>query len=125
MAVQALKRGWVRFRSLPIVMQIISWVVVAFLVVGAFSGSQEPDTETAGTRRSTTTEGATTTDTESMTTSSSTSSTTTTAAPTTTSAPPARPAGEVVSVTRIVDGDTMAVSNGETVRLIGIDTPVI
>ncbi len=120
MAVQALKRGWLRFRSLPIVLQIVSWVVIAFLVVGAFSGSQDPDTDTAAGRHSTTTtEGPTATDTEPTTT----SSTTTTAAPTTMSAPPAPRAGDVVSVTRIVDGDTMAVSNGETVRLIGIDTP--
>ena len=47
----------------------------------------------------------------------------TTAAPTT--APPAtappRPAGTVV--THIVDGDTLDVSTGERIRLIGIDTP--
>jgi micrococcal nuclease len=118
-AVQAVKRNWARFRSLPMVVQAVSWVVIAFVVVGVFSGSQDSDTETAATRRSTTTEGPTT-DTEATTTSSTTSSTTT--APTTTSGPPAQPAGDVVSVTRIVDGDTMAVSTGETLRLIGIDT---
>ncbi len=118
---QAVKRNWVRFRSLPMVVQVVTWVVIGFLVVGLFSGSQEPDTETSATRGSTTTEGATTTDTEARTTSSTTS--TTTAATATTSATTAEPAGDVVSVTRIVDGDTMAVSSGETVRLIGIDTP--
>jgi micrococcal nuclease len=122
-AVQALKRGWVRFRSLPIVLQIVSWVVIAFLVVGVFSGSQGSDTETAATRRPRTTEGATTTDTEATTTSSTNSSTATAATLTTTTRPPAQPAGDVVSVTRIVDGDTIAVSSGDTVRLIGIDTP--
>jgi endonuclease YncB( thermonuclease family) len=44
--------------------------------------------------------------------------TTTTAAPTTTTT-----AAAVLTVTRVVDGDTVDVSTGETVRLIGIDTP--
>lgn len=37
--------------------------------------------------------------------------------------PPAAPVGTVVE--RIVDGDTLAVADGETVRLIGIDTPEV
>lgn len=35
------------------------------------------------------------------------------------------PAGEVVSVARIVDGDTVELSDGRTVRILGIDTPEI
>ncbi len=34
-------------------------------------------------------------------------------------------AGDAVSVTRVIYGDTIEVSTGEKVRLIGIDTPVI
>ncbi|HEV2068558.1 MAG TPA: hypothetical protein VGR26_02050 [Acidimicrobiales bacterium] len=54
-AVQAVKRGWLGFRTLPMALQVVTWVVISFLVVGLFSGSQEPDTEMAATRRSTTT----------------------------------------------------------------------
>lgn len=36
---------------------------------------------------------------------------------------PDLPAGDDTSVERIVDGDTLAVTGGTTVRLIGIDTP--
>lgn len=51
--------------------------------------------------------------------------TTSTVVPTTTSALPARvPAeGDDTSVVRVVDGDTIEVSGGARVRLIGIDTP--
>jgi micrococcal nuclease len=49
----------------------------------------------------------------------------TTIYPLTTSAPtaPTNQAGRDVSVERVVDGDTIVVSDGERVRLIGIDTP--
>lgn len=35
------------------------------------------------------------------------------------------PAGPVVSVARVVDGDTIELGNGESVRLVGIDTPEV
>ena len=67
---EALKRGWRRFRGLPVVAQAVSWVVIGFLIVGLFSGSQDLDTDTGGTRRSPTTEGPATTEAETTTTSS-------------------------------------------------------
>lgn len=57
---------------------------------------------------------------------------TTTAAPPTssvvpspTSTEPPEPVGEQVSVARIVDGDTVELDDGRTVRLLGIDTPEV
>ena len=51
-------------------------------------------------------------------------STTLTTASTTTSAPgPTLPPGDDTILTRVVDGDTIDVAPGLTVRLIGIDTP--
>jgi micrococcal nuclease len=125
---QVVKQSWRRFRSLPTAAQVITWVVLAVLVIGLIGGSEDPDIDTAAVERPTTTSEATTTTeaettTTSTTTSTSTSTPATTAAPTTTSTAPAQPAGDVVSVTRIIDGDTLEVSGGETVRLIGIDTP--
>ena len=57
------------------------------------------------------------------------STTTTTAAPTTTATARTEttttmsPEGGATTVARIVDGDTLKVADGESVRLIGIDTP--
>jgi micrococcal nuclease len=121
---QFVKQGWRRFRSLPTAAQVVTWVVLAVLVIGLIGESEDPDIDTAAVERpTTTTEPTTTTAAETTTTSTTTSTTVTTAAPTTTSTAPTPPAGDVVSVTRIIDGDTLEVSTGEKVRLIGIDTP--
>jgi micrococcal nuclease len=111
---QVVKQGWRRFRSWPTGAQVVTWVVLAGLVIGLIGGSEDPDIDTAAVERpTTTTQPTTTTEVE----------TTTTAAPTTTSTAPAQPPGDMVIVTRIIDGDTLEVSGGERVRLIGIDTP--
>ncbi len=121
---QILEQCWRRFRSLSTAAQVVTWVVLAVLVIGLIGGSEDPDIDTAAVERSTTTtQPTTTTEAETTTTLTTTSTTATTAAPTTTSAAPAQSAGDVVSVTRVIDGDTLEVSGGETVRLIGIDTP--
>lgn len=56
-----------------------------------------------------------------------TSTTSTTAAPTTTTTTeptaPGLPAGDDAVVARVVDGDTLELAGGRTVRLIGVDTP--
>lgn len=39
--------------------------------------------------------------------------------------PEPAPAGRTFLVTRVVDGDTIELGNGETVRLVGIDTPEV
>jgi micrococcal nuclease len=121
---QVVKQGWRRFRSLPTAARVVAWVVLAVLVIGLIGGSEDPGIDTAAVEGPTTTiEPTTTTEAETTTTSTTTSTTVTTAVPTTTSTAAAQPAGHVVSVTRIIDGDTLEVSGGETVRLIGIDTP--
>jgi micrococcal nuclease len=121
---QVVKQGWRRFRSLPTAAQVLTWAVLAVLVIGLIGGAEDPDIDTAAVERPTTTaEPTTTTEAETTTTSTTTSTTATTAAPTTTSTAPAQPSGDMVIVTRIIDGDTLEVSGGETVRLIGIDTP--
>jgi micrococcal nuclease len=121
---QVVNQGWRRFRSLPTAAQVVAWVVLAVLVIGLIGGSEDPDIDRAAVERPTTTSEPTTiTQAETTTTSTTTSTTATTAAPTTTSTAPAQPPGDLVSVTRIIDGDTLEVSTGEKVRLIGIDTP--
>jgi hypothetical protein len=122
---QVVNQGWRRFRSLPTAAQVATWVVLAVLVIGLIGGSEDPDIDTAAVERptTTTTEPTTTTEAETTTTSTTTSTTAITAAPATTSTAAAQPAGDVVSVTRIIDGDTLEVSGAEMVRLIGIDTP--
>lgn len=47
------------------------------------------------------------------------------AGPEPTSAPERRRAAPTFLVTRVVDGDTVELGNGETVRLVGIDTPEV
>jgi micrococcal nuclease len=37
--------------------------------------------------------------------------------------PPAQPQTQIAKVTRVIDGDTLRISTGEEVRLIGVDTP--
>ncbi len=122
----ALKQAWSRFRSLPMAAQVASWVAMGLLVLSLVPGSDNRDTDSAAARLPTP-KRATTTETEANTTSSTTSSTTsttsTTAATTTTASSPDQLAGDAVSVTRVIDGDTIEVSTGEKVRLIGIDTP--
>ncbi|HSH61393.1 MAG TPA: thermonuclease family protein, partial [Acidimicrobiales bacterium] len=45
--------------------------------------------------------------------------------PAATAAPIDLPPGEVTTISRVVDGDTLEVAGGERVRLIGIDTPEV
>lgn len=52
-----------------------------------------------------------------------TTTTTTTSGPATTAAAAAVPSGDTTTVERVVDGDTIVVSDGERVRFIGVDTP--
>jgi endonuclease YncB( thermonuclease family) len=47
----------------------------------------------------------------------------TTTGPTTTTSPPTTTTTGALTITRVVDGDTVDVSTGDIVRLIGIDTP--
>lgn len=47
------------------------------------------------------------------------------AQPTAAPRPQPRPAPRTFLVTRVVDGDTLELGNGETVRLVGIDTPEV
>ena len=48
---------------------------------------------------------------------------TTTAPPTTTSVPPPATSTPAITVVHVVDGDTVDVSTGDRIRIIGIDTP--
>ena len=137
---------WRRLRARPLWQQVVGWALAAFAaltVVGLIlpePNSGDEDVEASAT--TTTVETATTTPDASTTTpapvTTTTSTTTTTAAPTTTTtsttttAPPLTTAAPVpvttpttvgLTVTNVVDGDTLDVSTGERIRIIGIDTP--
>jgi endonuclease YncB( thermonuclease family) len=97
-------RLWRRFRALAPVAQLGIAMVAAVALVAPFTS--EPDQQTVAA--------------------SSPATTTTTAAPlpATTSVPAGVPAqGEDSSVVRIIDGDTIEMTGGTRVRLIGVDTP--
>jgi len=120
---------------------ITGGAVLALLILGGVFGDNSSGGETSeapattirveattrsapNTSTTTTTAAPTTTATATTATSAAPTTTTvpmTTAAPTTTTARPT--AVPVLTVTNIVDGDTVDVSSGERIRLIGIDTP--
>lgn len=106
---------WLRIRGLPLWAQIPIGIVAGFLVLGiATAPFASPDD-----RRVVASGGTATPNTS--------------AAPVTTSAPTPRPttttmlsalpAGDDTTVTRVTDGDTLVVSDGTRIRLIGVDTP--
>jgi endonuclease YncB( thermonuclease family) len=92
---------WRRFRGLAPLAQLVIAVVAALVVVSPFASADEDEPPPAP---------ATTT--------------TTTVAPATTTTTTSVPAqGDVTSVVRVIDGDTIEVAGGTRVRLIGVDTP--
>lgn len=93
----------------------VAVLVVALGVLAALASCASPDTVSAGAkdRRPTTTPETSEVAPATEVTPPS-SSTSTTAAP---------PAGDIVEVARVIDGDTIEVTDGTRVRLIGIDTP--
>ena len=101
---------WRRFRDLSGWMQLVIAFVVSLVVVSPFTSEGDRQTVAATAPGTTTTVQVTTT-----------------AAPatsTTTTLPPAVPAqGDDSSVVRVIDGDTIEVTGGTRVRLIGVDTP--
>jgi micrococcal nuclease len=126
-----LREGWERFRSLSPAIQVVTWIVIGLLFVGLVgSRIDEPEPVAAG-GGSTTTDAPAAAESEATTSPSTTLglSTATTSgatvppAPTTTTTALPRPGGDVVTVSAIVDGDTIEVSSGDKVRLIGVDTP--
>lgn len=87
------QRGWTKFRSWPLWVQILIGFLALSVIVGPFIDEEEPDTETTGGTSVRTTEQTTTTQRETTTEAPTTSeaSTTTTMKPTTTVAPPPSP----------------------------------
>lgn len=114
---ERVKAGWRRYRALPGRWQagIPVAVVVLLGVIGSAGGEHKPATVVASAAA--TTDPAT----------SAPPAEPSTTAPTTTSTAAAvdagLPAGEDATVGRVVDGDTLEMSDGTTVRLIGVDTP--
>ena len=97
---------WRRFRDLAGWTQLVIALVVSLVVVSPFTSEGDRQTVAA-------TAPATTTTVE----------VTTTAAPATTRVPPVPAQGEDSAVVRVIDGDTIEVTGGTRVRLIGVDTP--
>jgi micrococcal nuclease len=97
-------------------------VAGAALVVVASPFTSEAD-QTIAADRMTTTDGPTTTLEVVGDVATTLAVTTTVAPPTTSLVPPGVPAGQDTAVVRIVDGDTIIVTGGTRVRLIGVDTP--
>ena len=95
-----------------------AWVpAVALVVLVAIGCGVDLEAEKASVEMSAVEDPVATTE---LATTTSTTTTTTTTAPATTTTTTTAP---TVTVTRVVDGDTLEVSTGDTVRLIGIDTP--
>jgi endonuclease YncB( thermonuclease family) len=103
-------------------------VFVVLGLIGALaddeSDRQAVDADAAVAAQPVVTEPPSTTARPTTTTTTAAPTTTTTVAPTTTTTtePPPPPPG-TVTVSRVIDGDTIEVSDGNRVRLIGIDTP--
>lgn len=103
---------WRRFRGLAGWAQLAIAVLAALVLVSPFTSEDEEPVEAGGpvpaSTTTTTTVGATTT----------------VPPPTTTTVPAGVPAhGDDSSVVRVIDGDTIEVTGGTRVRLIGVDTP--
>lgn len=90
------------------------WAVVALVCAACSAGTS---TGTSTTTAAVTTAPTTTNPTTTV------ATTTSAPAPPTTSAAAALPPGDAAAVERVVDGDTIVVTGGERVRLIGVDTP--
>ncbi|HJV08781.1 MAG TPA: thermonuclease family protein [Acidimicrobiales bacterium] len=103
-------KAWRRFRDLPLWVQIVAWVMAGLAALSPFAEDPDDGVQVAANVPSTTT----------------TLIEPTTAPPpatTTTSVPVGLPAGDDTTVTRVIDGDTIEVSGGTRVRLIGVDAP--
>lgn len=116
------RTAWQRFRRWPVWGQVAFGVLALSLIGTATDGSNE---KTEISASATTSSSTSTTSSSSTTTSTTTTptTTTTTAAAATSTATAAVPAGDDAEVTRITDGDTIQVTGGTRIRLIGIDTP--
>jgi micrococcal nuclease len=104
---------WLRLRGSPLWAQIPIGIVAGLLVLGVvaapFTSSGEGKVLASGDRPTTPT---------------------TTVDPIgafvpTTTLPSSLPAGDDTAVTRVTDGDTLVVSDGTRIRLIGVDTPEV
>ena len=121
---EAIGRLWYRYRGLPMWAQVPLGIFAGLLAIGlAGAPFAEPeDGQQVASEASTTTTPATS---STIAPTSSTASTTTTLPPTTTTTLPPLPAGDDTTVTRITDGDTLVVSDGTRIRLIGVDAPEV
>ena len=135
------KRWWRRWYT------VTGGVVLALLILGGIFGDTGSGDETVEASATTSRVEATTTSAPTISTTTTTTAAptsmaaaltttaaaettaapTTTTVPTTTAAPPTTtarsPAVSVLTVTNVVDGDTVEVSSGERIRIIGIDAP--
>ena len=105
---------WRRFRSWPAIVQVPLGIVVGFFALAVVTApflpdEADPEVE-AGPPTSV---------------SAAIASTSTTAAPIASTIVTALPAGDDTAVTRVTDGDSLVVSDGTRIRLIGIDTPEV
>lgn len=110
---------WTRYRCWPMWAQVGAGIVAISVVLSPFTGTTDSEVRTSTTDEPTTTaeiHGMTTVARRPETTPASTS---TTLSPRLS----ALPAGDDTTVSRVIDGDTIVVANGTTVRLIGMDTP--
>ncbi len=101
---------WLRFRSLPVWAQIPIVVLTGLFAVGAVAAPfTEPEPDDRGVVASAATS-------------------TTSPAPlaqATTTTLSALPAGDDTAVVRVTDGDSLVVTDGTRIRLIGVDTPEV
>ena len=110
-------RLWHRFRGLPRWAQVSTWVVLGIAALAPFGEDDEESRVEAG-RGPETAPAPTTTEMRPE------PAITTTSASVPTTVPPGVPAsGDDTIVVRVVDGDTLEVSGGTRVRLIGVDAP--
>jgi endonuclease YncB( thermonuclease family) len=138
----ALQRGWAWYMARGLVMKLVIALVAIVLVVTPFTGGEDPEaasaeSATAETPTATVTATATTTVTatpepDEETTETVASETepskpepvqTEVATPSPKATKPAKRTPRTYLVSRVVDGDTIELGNGETVRVVGIDTP--
>lgn len=104
---------WRRFRGLPPLAQLVIAVVAAVVLLSPFASDPDRQTVVASAPPPTT-----------STTVERTSTPAPAPAPTTSTLPPGVPAqGDDSAVVRVIDGDTLEVTGGTRIRLIGVDTP--
>jgi micrococcal nuclease len=136
---------WRTFRAFPVLGQMFIWFVVALCALlglgfaGAIAAAPKPAATVPAVRSADPIPPTTTTTTQATSTTAVSTTTTTTTAPAPAIVVPVLPVTTVVEVVpatpvpetdavvlltaTIVDGDTIHISDGSTVRLIGIDTP--